>query len=77
MINHMDLKEEIKSILRQRCDELGLEYFDSEELIINKLTNHVKANDQQAAELEQLKREIEMRKSINQTSAASTQTVQK
>ncbi len=80
-----ELKEDIKFILRQRCDELGLEYFDSEQILINKLSNHV--NEQKELkrqmsadqrELEQLQREIELRKGINQQMAnASTSSNQK
>jgi len=72
-----NLKEEIKVLLRQRCDELGVDYFDDEEIIVDQLTKQKTAElAKKKAELDQLKKEIELRKSLNnptpQTSTTAT-----
>ena len=70
-----NLKEEIKVLLRQRCDELGVDYFDDEEIIVDQLTKQKTAElAKKKAELDQLKKEIELRKNLNQASATTTAT---
>lgn len=60
----LDLKREIKLIIRQRCDELGLDHFDNEEIIVNTLSKQLKPED---IELAKMKQEISERARINQS----------
>jgi len=69
-----ELKSEIKAILRQRCQELGLGYLDSEEIILTQLAKHLTPED---IELARMKQEIEARKAINQASSTTSQISQK
>ena len=61
-----ELKEEIKQLLRERCDELGIEYFDNEDSISKVLIENAKQKSaQEAEELAKLKLEIQERKRTN------------
>lgn len=67
-----ELKEEVKSIIRARCEELGLEYFENEEVVANIVLKKAKQKQKETAELKQLEREIQERKRANQEELTQT-----
>ena len=69
-MDSLELKKEIKGILRKFCEENELEYFDSEDTVVDILLDDAKQNAEtnikEADEKAKMEREILARKRANQ-----------